>query len=69
LYTRAVNGEGGNRTAAALQTTEGAVKTAVSRLRRRFGNIVREEIANTVSSRDQIDDEMRHLWSSVKRDL
>jgi RNA polymerase sigma-70 factor (ECF subfamily) len=44
----------------------GAVRVAVHRLRRRFGELVRREIAQTVSSPVEIDDELRHLWSSVK---
>jgi RNA polymerase sigma-70 factor (ECF subfamily) len=48
-----------------LGMSEGAVKVAVHRLRRRFRDLVREEIAQTVSSADEVEDEMRHLWSAV----
>jgi RNA polymerase sigma-70 factor (ECF subfamily) len=41
--------------------SEAAIKTAVHRLRQRFGALLREEIAGTVSSPDQVDDEVRHL--------
>jgi RNA polymerase sigma factor (sigma-70 family) len=54
-------------TAAALGMSEGAVKVAVHRLRRRFRDIVREEISQTVTSPDEIDDELRYLWSAVAR--
>ncbi len=54
-------------TAVALGTTEGAVKVAVHRLRRRFRDIVRGEISQTVASPDEIEDELRHLWSAVAR--
>jgi RNA polymerase sigma factor (sigma-70 family) len=54
-------------TAKALGMSEGAVKVAVHRLRRRFRDTVRDEIAQTVSSPAEIDDELRHLWSSVSR--
>ena len=54
-------------TASDLGTSEGAVKVAVHRLRRRFRDLVRDEIAQTVSSPDEIEDELRHLWSSVGR--
>lgn len=54
-------------TAAALGMSEGAVKVAVHRLRRRFRECLREEIAETVSSAEEIEDEIRHLWSSVGR--
>jgi RNA polymerase sigma factor (sigma-70 family) len=53
--------------AADLDMTEGAVKVAVHRFRRRFRDLVREEIAHTVSSPEEVQDEMRHLWTSVGR--
>jgi RNA polymerase sigma factor (sigma-70 family) len=55
------------QTAAELNTSEGAIKVAVHRLRRRFRDLVREEIAQTVSSPEEIEDELRHLWSAVGR--
>ena len=55
------------QTAALLDTSEGAVKVAVHRLRRRFRDIVREEISQTVASPDEIEDELRYLWSAVSR--
>jgi RNA polymerase sigma-70 factor (ECF subfamily) len=45
-----------------LGLTEAAVKMTVQRLRRRYRELVREEIAHTVSSEDEIDEEMRHLF-------
>jgi RNA polymerase sigma factor (sigma-70 family) len=42
-------------------TTEGAIKVNVHRLRQRFGSLLREEIARTVSSENEIEDELRHL--------
>jgi DNA-directed RNA polymerase specialized sigma24 family protein len=47
--------------AARLGTTEGAVKTAVHRLRRRFQVELRTHIAETVSNPDDVDDEIRFL--------
>jgi DNA-directed RNA polymerase specialized sigma24 family protein len=44
-----------------LNTTEGAVRVAIHRLRRKFQNRLREEIAETVSSEADIDDEIRYL--------
>ncbi len=44
-----------------LGTTEGAVKTAVHRLRRRFQVELRTHIAATVSDPDDVDDEIRFL--------
>lgn len=51
--------------AAELGTTEGAVKTSIHRLRRRFGQLLRSEIADTVASPDEVDDEVRHLLGVV----
>lgn len=44
-----------------LGTSAGAVKVAVHRLRRRFGELLRAEIAETVGSREEVDEELRHL--------
>jgi RNA polymerase sigma factor (sigma-70 family) len=54
-------------TATELGTSEGAVKVAVHRLRRQFRDLVRDEIAQTVASPEEIEDELRHLWSAVGR--
>ena len=62
--------------AQALGMSEGAARTAVSRLRDRFREIVREQIAETIGSTEsvgdtiaqQIDDEIRYLWSVLKSD-
>jgi len=53
--------------ARSLNSTEAAVKVAVHRLRRRFREALVEEIAETVSSPDDIDAEMRHLRAAVMR--
>jgi RNA polymerase sigma-70 factor (ECF subfamily) len=45
-----------------LEMTEGAIKVAVHRLRRRFGALLREEIGETVSDPSQVDDEIRDLF-------
>jgi RNA polymerase sigma-70 factor (ECF subfamily) len=52
--------------AAELGTTEGAVKVAVHRLRKRFRSRLREEIAQTVSSEADIDDEIRALFDALR---
>jgi RNA polymerase sigma factor (sigma-70 family) len=44
-----------------LRMSEGAVKVAVHRLRQRFGAILRQQIADTVLSPAEADDEMREL--------
>ena len=49
-----------------LGTTEGNVRVAVHRLRRRYGLAVAgEEIAATVGDEAQIDDEIRDLFSAL----
>ncbi len=50
-----------------LGTTEGAVKVSVHRLRRRFGEILRQEIAETVETPGEIDDELRYLFAALER--
>jgi len=47
--------------AAQLQTSEDAVKMAVYRMRKRCGELLREEIAHTVSDPADIDGELRRL--------
>ena len=42
---------------------EGTVKSDVHRLKRRFAALVREEIANTVASSSEVEEELRHLRS------
>lgn len=54
--------------AAALGTSETAVKVAVHRLRRRFGALVHEEVSQTVATPDDVEAEIRHLWSAVAAD-
>lgn len=48
--------------AAQMGMTEGAIKSAVHRLRGRYREILYEEIANTVSSPEEVEDEIRHLF-------
>ncbi len=49
--------------AQATGLSEGAVKVAVHRLRVRYRELLRAEIANTVASADEVDVEMRHLFN------
>src|SRR5262245_36809696 len=46
---------------AALGMTEGALRTALYRLRRQFAHTLREQILETVSGVDEVDDEIRYL--------
>ena len=48
-----------------LGMSEGALKVAVHRLRRKFGNVLRAEIADTVASPEEVKEEMRYLLSVV----
>jgi len=41
--------------------TGSAVKMAVHRLRKRYGELLRAEIARTVASPQEVDEEIRHL--------
>jgi RNA polymerase sigma-70 factor (ECF subfamily) len=44
-----------------LAMSEGAVRVAVHRLRRRFREILRQQVADTVHTADAVDEEMREL--------
>lgn len=50
--------------AARLGTTEGAAKVAVHRLRRRYRELLREEISHTVAAPAEIEEEIRHLFAA-----
>ncbi|MEQ1858673.1 MAG: RNA polymerase sigma factor [Chthoniobacteraceae bacterium] len=47
--------------ATALGTSEGAVKVAVHRLRERYRDLIRTEIAETVATPSEVEEELRHL--------
>ena len=51
--------------AADLGLSEAAVKMIVSRLRRRYGELLREEIAQTVSRPEGVAEEIRHLFAML----
>jgi RNA polymerase sigma factor (sigma-70 family) len=48
-----------------LGLSEGAVKVAAHRLRRRYRDLLREEIANTVSGPDAVEEELRQLFAAL----
>jgi RNA polymerase sigma-70 factor (ECF subfamily) len=52
--------------AARLNLTEAAVKMAVHRLRNRYREILRAEVAHTVSSAEEVEEEVRHLFSAFE---
>jgi DNA-directed RNA polymerase specialized sigma24 family protein len=52
--------------AAGLGMTEGALKVAVHRLRRRYRDLLREEIAETVAQPDEMADELDYLMAALR---
>ena len=50
------------------KTDAGALKTRVSRLRKDFQELLRDEVAQTLDSTDDLDDELRHLIRSLGPD-
>jgi RNA polymerase sigma-70 factor (ECF subfamily) len=50
-----------------LGLTEGAVKVAVHRFRQRYREILREEIAQTVETPAQVEEELHHLFAALAR--
>jgi RNA polymerase sigma-70 factor (ECF subfamily) len=52
--------------AAELGMSREAIKVTVHRLRRRYGELLRAEIAQTVASAEDIDDELRNLFAAVR---
>ncbi len=53
------------RVAAELKLTEGAVRVAVHRLRRRYRELLREEITQTLANPAQADEEMQALFQAL----
>ena len=51
--------------AARLAMTEGAVKVAVHRLRRRYRELLRDEIAQTLADPREVEDEIRALFAAL----
>jgi RNA polymerase sigma factor (sigma-70 family) len=43
----------------------GAVGVSIHRLRKRYAEVLREEISHTVSTSEEVDDEIRHLIAAV----
>jgi RNA polymerase sigma-70 factor (ECF subfamily) len=50
--------------ATGLNLTEAAVKMAVHRLRLRYREILKAQIAQTVSSPQEVEEEIRHLFAA-----
>ncbi len=49
-----------------LGSSESAVKSAVHRMRRRFGKLLRDEVARTVGDPKEVDEELRHLFAVLE---
>ena len=56
-----------NDAARELGLTEGAVKVAIHRLRKRFRELVKEEIAGTVDQSVSVQEELRYLLEALTR--
>jgi RNA polymerase sigma-70 factor (ECF subfamily) len=50
-----------------LNMSEAAAKTAASRMRRRYRELLRDEIAQTVEGPDEVDDEIRSLFATLSQ--
>ncbi len=59
------DGERYQDVAARLDMTEGAVKVRVHRMRKRFGELLRDEVAQVVASPGDVDDELTALLEAV----
>lgn len=51
--------------ASRLGTSAGAARVAAHRLRRRYGELLRQEIAATLAAPDQVDEEIRDLFAAL----
>ena len=52
--------------AARLRMSENAISQAFYRFRQRYQSLLREEIANTVATPGDIEDELRHLFAVLE---
>ncbi|MDB5293202.1 MAG: hypothetical protein JWL69_4443 [Phycisphaerales bacterium] len=51
---------------AELKMSEGAIKVAVHRMRARYRHLVRQQVARTVASPREVDDEIRRLFIALR---
>jgi RNA polymerase sigma-70 factor (ECF subfamily) len=65
FLNRGPDDSGYDTAAEALEMSAGAVRMAVHRLRKRFRDLLRAEIAETVTAPEEIDDEIRFLLSTL----
>lgn len=67
FLTGATGDVGYETVGAGVGMSESAVKMAVMRLRRRYGELLRREIARTLNDPLGVEDELRHLLEAVAR--
>jgi RNA polymerase sigma factor (sigma-70 family) len=74
LFREAKNLISGERDGAAyaeigrsLAMSEGSVRVAVHRLRQRYGDLLRNEVAQTVSREDEVDEEISYLFQVLSQ--
>lgn len=60
------SGAGYAEVAARLGMTEGALKVTVHRLRQRYRELLREEVAHTVATIHEVDEELRYLVAVIR---
>ena len=62
LLVHEENAGGTKHAAATLGISEDAVRAALCRIRRRYKELFREEVARTLANPFDVDDEIRHLF-------
>jgi RNA polymerase sigma-70 factor (ECF subfamily) len=50
-----------------LDMTQGAAKMAAHRIRRRYRELLRQEILQTVDSPDEVDEEIQNLFATLSQ--
>ncbi|MBC7965162.1 MAG: sigma-70 family RNA polymerase sigma factor, partial [Fuerstia sp.] len=61
------NGAGYQSSGETLQLSPEAARVAAHRMRKRYRQILREEIAHTTATPEEVDDEIRHLFTALRR--
>jgi RNA polymerase sigma-70 factor (ECF subfamily) len=71
LFKERLTGEAGRRPyrelSSELHMSEGAARAAVLRMRRRFADLLRDEIAETVSRPEEVEEELRYMRAVLAR--
>jgi len=65
-YLTGTDARGYQEVARKLALSEGALKTAIHRLRRRYRQLLRAEIAQTVADAAQVDEEIRQVFADLR---